>query len=268
MMDGGATTDTVSRSFPIAPGGRLEIRSDRGSIAIETTGSDQVSVEVQRRVHTDDPELAAKVLAAAVLELSPEDSTLRVKAAWEPEDEWPGIELRFSVTVPRRFDLDLSTHGGSVTVGDLAGEVAAVIRGGSLSCGRIGGAVRAEVSGGSIGLAGCAGGARLVTHGGSIRVGDAGDAVDATSRGGGISVRLTGTPRRDCRLLATGGSLEVAVADSAGFDLQAEAVGGHVHSELSLAAAGETRSLSGSVNGGGAKVSLRAVGGSIKLKRD
>jgi hypothetical protein len=50
-------------------------------------------------------------------------------------DGWDGDELkvRYRITVPRRYNTDLETAGGSIRVADLEGEVIAETAGGSIT---------------------------------------------------------------------------------------------------------------------------------------
>lgn len=261
-------TQTLRKTFPVPPGGRLQVRADRGSIRIEAVDRQDVEVEVFLQVRTSDAGEAEKILAAAEMEFSTEGSELRLNARWNLDEDWPEVELRFSINLPARFHLDLATRGGDVEVSDIEGDVVAVAHGGSLVLGRIQGTVQAETTGGSIRVAGCSGKARIRSRGGRIRLDDVGDVIDAASQGGDISARLSAAPGRGGQLSTTGGSLEVLVPESTGLDVDASVIGGRIRSDLPIDATAQARSnsLAGSVNGGGAKLSLRAVGGNMTLK--
>ena len=65
--------------------------------------------------------------------------------------------LEYRVTTPREFSVELETSAGSISVGDLKGEVNGRTSGGSLRFGKIDGPVRGRTSGGSITLGGTLG---------------------------------------------------------------------------------------------------------------
>lgn len=263
-----AVTRTLRKTFSVPPGGRLQLRTDRGSIKIDAVQREDVEVEVFREVRTSDPREAERVLDAAEVEFSADGSELRLNARWELAEGGPEVALRFSIALPSRFHLDLATRGGDVVVSDIEGDVTAVTSGGSLLLGRIRGRVQAEATGGNILVAGCSGEARLRSRGGRIRLDDAGDVVEAASQGGGISARLSAMPGKGGQLSAAGGSLEVLVPPSVGLEIEATAVGGRIQSDLPVAAVGPKGAsfLAGGINGGGAKLSLRAVAGNVDLK--
>ena len=67
------------------------------------------------------------------------------------------LEIHFQVTVPKNYNVDVDTQGGSIKVGDLDGTVRTRTSGGSLRFGNITGTVWGRTSGGSIKLVSCSG---------------------------------------------------------------------------------------------------------------
>ena len=61
-----------------------------------------------------------------------------------------GVNARFVISVPHRFNVDLETRGGSINVDDLEGNVTANTSGGSLLFGRIAGDVGSSVELGEV----------------------------------------------------------------------------------------------------------------------
>jgi hypothetical protein len=263
-----AVSRTLRKTFAVAPGGRVKLRADRGSIRIETGNREDVEVEVVRQVRTSDPVQAERMLDRADVRFSLDGTELCVDCRWDLDDGGPEVGVQISMSVPLRFHLDLATCGGDIEVSDLDGDMAAVARGGSLRLGRVRGSVQAEAAGGGVLVGGCSGAARIRCRGGGIRLDDAGDTVDLTSEGGSISARLSATPGQGGQLSATGGSLEVLVPASAGLDVDAAVVGGRIQSDLPITPTGpvHARTFAGPINGGGPKLALRAVGGNVSLK--
>jgi hypothetical protein len=82
------------------------------------------------------------------------------------------LQVEFRLMVPRQYNLDLNTSGGSIDVDDLIGEARVKTSGGSLALGRIEGPVDANTSGGSIALRQAKGNVLARTSGGGITVGE------------------------------------------------------------------------------------------------
>jgi DUF4097 and DUF4098 domain-containing protein YvlB len=301
LLAGAAVADTIQRGFDVAPGGELHIDSDRGAIEVHTGSDDRVEVEVLRK--GDD---AMKL----DVEFEQRGNDVIVHGIYPKSNggfrfNWGrGQEIRFRVTVPSRYDVDLKTAGGSIGVDDLEGTVRAETSGGSLSFGRVHGPVWGRTSGGSISLVGGVGDADIRTSGGSIEIGDVdGDVVAETSggsieidrsqgtvhadtSGGGIRVNevmgtivahtsggsvyasITRQPLADCRLTTSGGGVTVDLGPYVAVELDAASSGGRVTTDLAVDDAVKTRnSLRGSINGGGPSLYLRTSGGGVRIGR-
>lgn len=295
LMTTAAVAETEQRSFDAAAGGRFVLDADWGKVEVDTWDRDAADVVVER---TDKFES---------LEFDEQKGTITVRArkkdrgifGWFRSDDAP----LFRITVPRRFDLDLTTAGAKIDIADIHGEIAARTAGGSLAIGEVGGSVHGRTAGGSIRIAdatgavdvGTSGGTirigRVVgpvharttggsihvddaqgsvsahTTGGSIRLGEVGGTLDAKTTGGSIRATLARQPEGDSRLRTTGGSIDLAVSEDIGVDIDARTTGGRVSSDLDAAApVSQSKSaLVSEVNGGGPKLTLRTTGGSIRL---
>jgi DUF4097 and DUF4098 domain-containing protein YvlB len=273
-----AGADTLQRSFDVAAGGTLRVDTEVGSIDVRTGGGDQVSIRVERDGR--DGELLE-------VQFEQRGNDVEVVAKW-PEDKSNRnrrAKVKFRIEVPRRFDLELETSGGSLSVGDLDGTLSAATAGGSLDFGNILGEVDAHTSGGSIELAGGGANVRLNTSGGSIRVGEvAGDLsartsggsiridgvngmVDASTSGGSVEARLMSQPTRDCSLSTSGGTVTLYLDPALALDIDAHASAGKVRSDIPVGGKTEDRRrLRGSINGGGPTVRLHSSGGGVRIR--
>jgi DUF4097 and DUF4098 domain-containing protein YvlB len=303
----------LQKSFAVEPGGRLVVDADRGSIEIKTSKGSQVEVEVFRKVTRASDARAKEILGEHKVDFAQEGNTVTVRARRKTESRgfWnlgsTGLDVRYVITVPEKFDADLKTSGGGIKVADLAGEVKARTSGGSITLGRIQGPVHGSTSGGSVYLAGFRGVAQIQTSGGNIEIAD-GDGnvsaetsggsihaksvkgnltahtsgggitvqkvegnLNATTSGGSISAVLIQPPTADCRLETSGGSITVKLGANVAFDVDAQTSGGGVSSELpvttTVSGKPNRNSLKGKVNGGGRSLVLRTSGGNIHLNK-
>ncbi|HEY2934799.1 MAG TPA: DUF4097 family beta strand repeat-containing protein [Acidobacteriota bacterium] len=300
---------TVNRTFQVRPGGKLTVESDLGSIQVKSTSSDRVDVEVIRKVNARDDAEADKILRDLDLQITQSGSDVQVRAKLPRHFGWDNwgrhLRLAFNINVPRSFNVDLQTSGGSIGVDDLQGEVRSKTSGGSLRFGHIQGPVHGRTSGGSIHLDSCNGNADVETSGGSIQMGDvegdvradtsggsiriarvqgtvkaetSGGSIDveevmgqiqASTSGGGVSASISRQPRGDCRLSTSGGSINVNLADRIAVDLDAETSGGHVRVDFPVTIQGaiSKTELRTPLNGGGPKLFLRTSGGNVNVRR-
>lgn len=286
------TEDVISRSFKVAEGGKLTMDVDRASIKVETGKENVVKVRAILKVPTADEDKAREMFDKYKIDFKHSSSDVSIETDYTKHDgafSWLGgkkLRVRFIVTVPQKYNLDLKTSGGSIAVSDIEGEVKARTSGGSLKFDYVKGPVWGKTSGGSIKLEGCSGDAEVKTSGGSIRIGKVTGEVKAHTSGGSIKVEeVMGTinastsggsirayiskqPQGDCSLKTSGGSITATLAGDIKVDLDAKTSGGRVYTDFPVTVKGELskRKLQAKINGGGPDLSLRTSGGSIKIK--
>ncbi|MGD2090039.1 MAG: DUF4097 family beta strand repeat-containing protein [Candidatus Aminicenantes bacterium] len=288
------TEDVITRSFNVAEGGTLTMDVSRGSIEVDTGKAEVVKVKVVRRVGTSSESRAQEIFEKYKIDFHHSDRDVTI----ETDDHtrrrgffsWlKGVNLRvrFIVTVPEKYNLNLKTSGGSISVSEIQGGVKAKTSGGSLTFDYVKGPVWGRTSGGSIKLDGCSGDVDVHTSGGSIRIGAVeGDVkavtsggsvnvkevmgmINARSSGGSMSATISTQPEGDCSLTTSGGSITVQVVDDIKVDLDAKTSGGRVSTDFPITIQGEIskRRIKGKINGGGPELYLRTSGGNIRIKR-
>jgi DUF4097 and DUF4098 domain-containing protein YvlB len=323
-----ATEDHIQKSVPAGSATRLTVNAEFGAIRVQPSTGRTVEVEVYFRGTPPSNEEFDKMLRDFALNVSQQGSEVRVSGTFK--DGWQAKplfgffsfcrqmhngrcliysgwlrEIEYRVTVPREFSTDLATSGGSISVGDLKGEVKARTSGGSLNFGRIDGPVNGNTSGGSITLAGGKGRAVVHTSGGSIRIMEAtGDVdastsggsisidraagrvnahtsgggitvrevtgvIDASTSGGGVTASLLAQPKEECRLSTSGGSINVTVGKDVHIYLDASTSGGSVSTDFPVPTSRDRHrhELRAPLNGGGPALRLHTSGGGISVRR-
>jgi DUF4097 and DUF4098 domain-containing protein YvlB len=248
---------------PVKDGGRLLLRADNGAVSVRPGPGDKVSCIVTLRANTADEDEARRLFDKFQLSArSTEMGTIYVSSESPRQARHAShLSVRFQVTVPSRYNLDVETQGGDIMVeAPLEGEARLTTAGGDVRSGDVSGPVRIETAGGSIDLGKI--GADLIarTAGGSIHVGDVkGDAALETS-GGEIA---TGEVAGALKAETAGGDVVVAgatgpvVARTAGGQIQIGQAGGSVRAET---AGGSIRLQSAR-----GRVVAETAGGSIDL---
>ncbi|MEL7538355.1 MAG: DUF4097 family beta strand repeat-containing protein [Pseudomonadota bacterium] len=272
--------DILSESFDASSGGDLEIDTDIGAIRIQTHDAARVDVEVERGGSEGE---------RLEVDFTSSGNKVTIEGRWEDgkRNWWGGNKAKvvFNVTVPRNFNVDLRTRGGSIGVDDMNGKVRATTSGGALRFGRIEGEIDANTSGGSIRVDGggadidvrTSGGSITIgeatgdvearTSGGSIRVKNASGRVNARTSGGSVEATMLVQPAGDSSLTTSGGSVRLYVADGVGLEIDASSSSG-VRSEIPVG--GQTRGdrrLRGPIHGGGPRIRLETNGGGVKIYR-
>jgi len=254
----GYITETWEKDFDVKPGGNLYVESDLGAIYIETNSDNKVKIfaEYKRR---------------------------RSWSLWGNSNR--NLRIEYYISVPKEYNIDLYTAGGSIEVDDLNGEVRVETSGGSLHFEGINGPVEGKTSGGSISLESCTGDVDVKTSGGSISIGEVKGDVEAHTSGGSIQVdevygllnaktsggsitaRIEGQPDEECRLSTSGGSITVYLERDINVDIDAKTSAGYVDTDFPVTVRGKIRksSLRGKINDGGPELYLRTSAGNINI---
>ena len=302
-----AQNERSEKSFSVKPGGWLELKADFGSVQVRSWAQNEVKVEVRKWISGrhrrsakelfEDYEIRYNQSARGVAIVA----EMRGRTFWRGND---GLQVEFRLMVPKQYNLDLNTSGGSIDVDDLIGEARVKTSGGSLALGRIEGPVNAETSGGSIDLRQAKGKLFARTSGGGITVGEVSGDVDietsggsievdgaagnlrAHTSGGGVSLRgLRGNVNAStsggsieaeilkqldapCELSTSGGGVTIYLARDIKADIDASTSGGEVECDLPVTIQGKfgEGKLRGKLNGGGPLLTLRTSGGDIVLR--
>ena len=232
--------EPIERTFDVKSGGSLIIESDSGSIDVETHKSNKVEVTVTQKGKDDD---------GFQVEFFHEGND--VKIIGDRESSFFGnfnSSVHYAVKVPKHYNVDLKTGGGSIKLSDIKGRVDAYTSGGSIKLGRVEGDVDVN------------------TSGGSITVDEVFGNIDAHTSGGSIRANISKQPTADSKLHTSGGSVTVYLSPDIAVDLYARTSGGSVKSEFAVNGSSKRNRIDGEINGGGPRLDLKTSGGSIRIK--
>jgi hypothetical protein len=229
----GRATETWTRSWTVAAGGRLELRNTNGGITVQAAapgGPLEVKAERIARSSTDE---AARDLLKKV-EIHEEATAERVLVETRAPKTWgrDGLEVKYTVMLPAGIRLDVRNANGGIEIHGVS--AAAAVR----------------------------------TTNGGIKGDGLSGPLEARTTNGGIDVALTAMTGPVTLETVNGGiSLELPAATPA--DLAARVTNGGIHLDdaLKFEAVGERnrRSVQGKLNGGGARVEVSTTNGGISV---
>ncbi len=301
LLNASAANSPISQSFDVSAGGKFIVNAESTKIDVRGGENSQLNVHITRGDDSeedirDDYDIAFSQNGNSV------DVSIKRRSKLSFGHS---RSLTLEVSLPGKFDVDLNSSGGRITVQDVTGEIQSRTSGGSLHFDNVAGTVQGKTSGGSIQLSGNPETAELRTSGGSIRVGTVAGDVNANTSGGSISIEGAGgsvvaktsggsikigeahgtisaktsggkivahLPTQlsaDSELSTSGGSVTVYLGDSFAANVNARTSGGRVHNDFPILVQGNSSksSLKGELNGGGPELHLRASGGSINLRK-
>lgn len=299
--NGPAVSGSFDRSFPVSGHTRLEINSASGDVLVTASADGNVHVRGEVRVSGLSQQEAQKQLAAITanppVEQTP-DAVRIGKASVRPRN----TSITYTIAVPADTELSSNVASGAQTIRGLRGPVKATsasgsvvaenIAGdaqlgslsGSVSATNMGDAVRASSASGSITISGAKDDVRASTQTGNINISKVGGRIEADSTSGSIDAQnVTGDAK--LRVVSGGivvhgkpastsfwdlrtvsGSVEVGIATGANFHLLAEAMTGDVNVGIPIMIEEQGKhSLRAQIGGGGGRVEIHTVSGSIRL---
>jgi hypothetical protein len=268
--------------------GSPEIIARTSSGHIEVYGGNGNTVEIQVYVRKNGDYLSSNnydISDDYSFSIEQKGNTIEVTAK-RLKDGWGSWmsktpNVSYVIKVPRNSQVDLKTSGGHIDVAMIEGEVKMNTSGGHLTIKEISGVINARTSGGHINLSEIKGSADVRTSGGHIELEGAEGMFDLRTSGGHIDIdKLYGSVKAstsggnvnasmevltgNVELKTSGGSVSLSIPSYEGADLEIK--GTRVRANLVNFSGSQTKSaISGTINGGGYKVSLKTSGGTAKL---
>ena len=302
------TEQNVTQQYDAAPNGHLVVDVDFGTVDV-TAGSDgKVDIEAHRKLDFRNEPREKEYFADSPLMITKEGETVMIQARPRTKHRlsWSGemtMDARYTVRLPKQYNVDLHTSGGAIAVNGIKGEIKSNTSGGELKFTALEGPIDARTSGGNIAMKDCAGDTRISTSGGGIDINNGSGRLDARTSGGSIAVRqfigdtevrtsggrltlenvkgklfgrtsagsidvaLADPVSADVNLDSSAGSIDLAIPPKAALDVDARTSMGRIRSELPMVTTKSSDDrLLGTLNGGGKSVILRASVGGITIR--
>lgn len=226
-------TDEWVRTYPLAPGGDVQITNTNGRIEVEGVAGDMVEVRAERVAHAT-TETAAKELLPRITikeDVRPDHVALEAERI---QGLLIGVrvEVNYHVRAPRNALVRARATNGTVAVESMSGRVVANTTNGNISARELSGGVEARATNGRVDV-------QLVSVGA--------DPVDLRTTNGSVSLAMPAGAKANLSATCTNGSIEV--------------------NGLALELMGEQsrRRVRGRLNGGGTPVELTTTNGKITV---
>jgi hypothetical protein len=271
--------------FNVVPGENLEVSTSGGSITV--TGTDNNEAVVKMFVRRNNRFLQPSDTDLRNFEIKIEKSGNKIIASAKRLQSNTNIlrpnneSISFEVSVPRNFQVNVNTSGGSIRLGNLEGEISGRTSGGSIRLNNLEGIVDVRTSGGSITIDESSGdiSARtrggsvtasnsdgvldLSTSGGSVRLDNLSGEISASTSGGSIRANITSLSG-DVSLRTSGGSISATLPRGLGLNLNLRGNSVRVPLE-NFSGESKRNEIVGAMNGGGYNVTMRTSGGGVTI---
>lgn len=226
-------TDEWTRSYKLASGGRLELINVNGRITAEASDGNTVELRAERTAKAPSDEAARDLLAKIEMREEVGDTKVRIEVR-PPRMRSSGLELKWTLKVPKGVAVDLRTVNGGVKMIGLQGDVRA-----------------------------------RSTNGGITGTGLVATNIDAAVTNGGVEIELANSPSSgSIELDSVNGGLTLTLPTDSKADISARCVNGGISVtglEVQLQGEQSKRRLEGKLNGGGMRVQMETVNGGVRL---
>ncbi len=222
----------------------VDLSNVNGSIQCVGKDTDVVELVCTLKASADSKTSAQAYLDKIVIDIKEEGNVLHVNTRLPKKSGsgfWKWIagksvnaSVDYVLNVPKAMAVDLESVNGSVTVNDLSGKV------------------------------------KLETVNGGVRAKGISAAANVQTVNGSVHCEFTeALTLQDMSFGTVNGSIKVFLPDTAAFTISVETVNGGINCDFDLSsdAVKKRRHLSGSVNGGGPRLSFETVNGSVGVHR-
>jgi DUF4097 and DUF4098 domain-containing protein YvlB len=258
------------RQFDIGSGGTLRVDFQDGDIQVETRAGSVVEVEVFVRARDldwgrevfEDMEFRTEV-SGNVLEIRARDADIE----GHEYRRSGGVEVLTRVTVPERFNVDISTSDGDIMVGNLQGDVQLKSSDGDIQLGQVqGGEIRIQTADGDV-LTDefTATSAVIRTADGDIDLSSVSGDLNASTADGDIQLRLR--EAGDVSLRTGDGDITIFAPTDLAAQIDFDGEDLNVAQGFEITGRVSSSRVIGRMNGGGPRLEARTGDGSISLRQ-
>ena len=215
VVDAQTAPTVVEKAFNVRQGGQLTLNSEFGMIDVKATNRNRVDVVFTKSLKR----LEGYVRIGGLTNLEIDRLGREALADFEPTFEQTGsnvvitgkfrrgreywmrrsqyissillqkAKIEFQVTVPRRYNVDLTTGSGDISVGNIGGSLITKTGFGDIQLTDVSGAANAQTDSGKITVKGCESKVEAITGFGDIQLTDVSGAANAQTDSGKITVK-------------------------------------------------------------------------------
>ena len=253
----------AEKTFDFAAGGEIVIESSNGRIVVEGWDRPKARIQVTREVRAPDEKQAEELLKSLRADIQIYPSRIEIESRYPRRRRSSGLwdflgrkvasmDIHYFVQVPRATSLALQTSNGEIRVRGISSTVDAATTNGDVSVSGAAGRVEAETTNGEVELLGVSG------------------SIDGSTTNGSVRAELRSLARSErVRLTTTNGNVTLSLPASAKVTVDATTTNGRVSTAFPVTVGGvrSSKSITGTIGGGGATVSLVTTNGSIRIQK-
>lgn len=266
------------KTLATSEGKTLIVKSDCGDVVISTWSKNEAYVKI-----------SGNEKAKNNMEFNIEDKNGNVYVTAKKYSGLNGlsnVSLTIDVSIPEKYNTEISTAGGNISLVNLTGNTEMKTAGGNITLKNVsgkselktaGGNIRVESSngnmeastaGGNITIETSSGNVEANTAGGDINITGSNGIIEAKTAGGDVIVNYTGE-NKGIELKTSGGDIKLYVPSDFAADINLKTSSGDINTNFEYVGTinkSKTK-IEGKINGGGKTVTCKTSGGDIILEK-
>jgi hypothetical protein len=273
-LSSGQTMEPVEKTFTVSAVPTIHVTNEDGRTDLSARAVDRVTVRaIKEVVHASSAEEAERLAGEVEVRIEQFGDRIEVVTRY-PLQQWTlwkdaYVLVHITVEAPPKSHLDVSSADGPLTVRGFEGNLRLATEDGDLTASDCSGVVDVSSEDGDVILEGARGEVRGHVEDGELRIRGVLGRLSADAEDGDIDVRLgTGSSMTgDWTVRTEDGDIRLEVPGAFAADLDARASDGSIRVDLPVTVHGtmsEDR-LTGSLNGGGHRLTIRTQDGSARI---
>ena len=251
----------MEKSFPISKGKDLRVKGQSGDIVVTTWDKAEVYFKILGN---------EKAKERFEFNFDSDDSFVELitESKGTFSNWFGGASLRIEIKVPKKFNTDLHTSGGDITLTGVQGSARLKTSGGDIDLAGVQGDIQLKTSGGDIEGKDFQGSLDASTSGGDISLNGGNSEINASTSGGDIDLNYSGE-NMGINLSTSGGDITAKLPSDFNASMEISTSGGEVSCSLTMNNATKisSRKLIADLNNGGKKFYAHTSGGDVDVMK-
>ncbi len=264
-------SNRIEKTFDINAGGQLTIDTEIGDIDVQSVAQDVAKVIIIKDARND-LVFSQETLDDFKVTFNKKGPDLTIKGEFEKgRNYWLSqlhdLKIRFQVTVPQQYDVDLSTQSGDLSIEGVTGKVYTQSSAGDVIVKNVVGTVNTQTSSGDLRLVKVKGPIFGRSSAGDIALESCQGKVDVKTSSGDIRAETLTQPKQEWKLQSSDGDIVFVLPSILAATIDARTSAGKVSTDF-LVQGNDIRKnrIRGTIKGGGKLLKLRTSAGDIRLK--
>lgn len=280
--------EKFEKTVSLAKDGQVILRNISGDIDVKSWGKAEVKIDALKISRASSLSKAKENAAKVTVQVDKENQTVHIETKY-PKMKVGGlnVSINYSLTIPEMASIKIKSVSGDLTLSQIGGAVETDTVSGDVEIMKARKGVDSKAVSGDLELQDVSGDSYLKTVSGDIVVERINGSVEAESVSGDVDLRevtgaedvegsvLSGSITYQGDILSGGryylkshsGEVKMILPSDAAFNVEAKTFSGNIESDFDITVSGRIskKEIQGSVNGGGAKVTLKTFSGNIQI---